>query len=290
MLISKAFEQLIDYIDDIQTDNLYTAGVQSYASYNLYHDEKFLNKNNPYTIFLMANDYPKAYLMLETKQDVVAYQYLGLCKYRGLGTNRSIEEARKFFEMAISLGSIPAKTYLAQTYLDEEKFKEGFILLKKSEDFVLSSFYLGNCYFNGYGVEEDKDRAERYYHQAMKYGYDEAAYTLGMHFLASDKLDYGIKSSFRLLDQAASKGHERALLFLIQYFYNRDDEKYLDYLVKAALVGNSDVKYHLGYDYLMGINLPKDKSKAYYWLSFAAKENHEQAIKILNDSFCPIEI
>ena len=290
LLISKAYREIIDYFDEFQNDDLYSLGVKSFACYKYYHEDSYLDSSNPYSLFLSAHNYHKVYQLLNKECDAKAYQYLGLLKYHGLGTNKSLCEARQFFLAAINEGSIPAKTYLAQTYLDEEDFEKGFRLLQESTDFVLSSFYLGNCYFNGYGVFEDKNRAERYYQDASAYGFDEAYYTLGMHHMASNNLNFGIKYSFELLHKAANKGHERALLFLIQYYYDRDESKYLDYLVKAAMVGNSDVKYHLGYDFLMGINLPKDKVKAQYWLNLAAKEGQEQAIKLIDEFFCPIEI
>lgn len=285
LLISKAYKEILDYIYEANINDLYITGIKDFASYKLYHDEKYLNNQNPYLLFLLGKDYSQVYRMLMQENSMNSYQYLGLLTYQGLGTKEDLHQARNFFNEAINLGSVPAKTYLAQTYLDNGDFKRGFKLLNDSVDFVLSSFYLGNCYFNGYGVNEDKNRAERYYYKAMLYGFDEAIYTLAMHYLASNSLNNSIKEAFNLLHQAAIKGHERALLFLIQYFHNRDSEKYLDYLVKAATVGNKDVKYHLGYDYLLGINLPQDKDKAFYWLSLAAKEEHQVAINLLNEHF-----
>lgn len=281
LIISKAYDEVIEYIYEAKITNLYTSGILAYASYKKYHDEKYLDYNNPYCLYFLEKDLEKAYKILLKETDVNAYLYLGLCYYRGEGTIESLSNARTYFKEAINRGSIPAKTYLAQTHLDEEDFTNGYLLLRQSDSFVLSAFYLGNCFFNGYGVVEDKSRAERYYIDASKFGFDEACYTLAMHYLASDDLRHGMKQSLDLLHIAACKGHERALLFLIQYYCSRDNDKYMEYLVKAAIVGNRDCKYHIGYDYLMGINLPQDKEKAYYWLRLAAQENHEQALHLL---------
>lgn len=285
LLVSKAYEEVLDYLDEIKLDNLYILGVSAYASYKLYHDHKYLENDNPYLAFLLEEAYPQVYEKLLQEKSMSAYQYLGLLTYQGLGVKADVTEARHWFSEAINLGSVPAKTYLAQTYLDQGDFKTGFRLLNDSQNFILSCFYLGNCYFNGYGVNEDKDRAERYYRQAMIHGFDEALYTLAMHYLASSSPSHSLKEAFKLLDQAALKGHERALLFLIQYFYKRDQDKYIDYLVQAATKGNKDVKYHIGYDYWLGINLPQDNDKAFYWLSLAAQEKHQLAINLLQEHF-----
>lgn len=97
---------------------------------------------------------------------------------------------------------------------------------------------LGQCYFNGDGVEKNSDEAVKWFQKAADQGLVEAQYRLGLHYRVNE--DY--KESAKWLKKAAKQGHANAQFGLFLAFVNgkgvkRNCEVAAKWLVEAAEQG-----------------------------------------------------
>jgi hypothetical protein len=105
--------------------------------------------------------------------------YLALMYYNGYGVNVDSVKAFSLLEEASSLGSELADHHLAYIY-----FKGDFVLkdYNKGREFALrsagtiasSAYLLGLSYERGLGVSVDKEKAKKWYQQAIDMGDEKA--------------------------------------------------------------------------------------------------------------------
>ena len=128
----------------------------------------------------------------------------------------SPEKARLWFEKAASTGNGEALAELAFFY------EKGVTLLK------------------------DSKKAANLLKDAVGYGYDEALFSLALHYLDEGKEDEALP----YMEAAAAKGEERALYLAgMMYLYGKgtepDREKGIDYLREAELHGSKEAAEEL---------------------------------------------
>ncbi|CAI2161806.1 15624_t:CDS:2 [Funneliformis geosporum] len=110
--------------------------------------------------------------------------------------------------------------------------------------------YVGKCYEDGYGINEDKTAAFEYYEKAANKNF-----TVGQ-----SKIGY--------------------------FYYNgigvvKDLKNAVDWYEKASNLGNIIAKYYLGNLYLNGIGVKRDRHKAFELFAESAEGNYSNGITIL---------
>lgn len=101
-------------------------------------------------------------------------------------------------------------------------------------------------YENGVTVQKDSPKAANLLKDAVGYGYDEALFSLALHYLDEEKEDEALP----YMEAAAAKGEERALYLAgMMYLYGKetepDREKGIDYLREAELHGSKEAAEEL---------------------------------------------
>ena len=137
---------------------------------------------------------------------------------------------------------------------------------------------LGERYYFGDGVHEDKAEAIKLWQKSADQGNLEALNSLAFNY--SDEND-SVKA-FELWRKAAELGHSTAQYNLgVCYFtgsgVTEDKLEALKWYRKAAEQGYSDAQYNLGEFYLNGEFVPEDKSEAVKWFRKAAQQSHAEA-------------
>ena len=65
----------------------------------------------------------------------------------------------------------------------EKDYKQAFKLFTECHEFDDDAAYrLGECYYNGYGVKVDKEKAKEYWRKSAKFGNEDAAECLKLYF------------------------------------------------------------------------------------------------------------
>ena len=109
---------------------------------------------------------------------------LAECYFDGSGVERDGDKAFYWFKRAgnfngwscVGLG----KCYLYGTGV-KKNFKKAIKYFKKSGSSE-AVYELGNCYFNGWGVERDRDNAKQLWQQAVEQGFEKAQKALAENF------------------------------------------------------------------------------------------------------------
>ena len=220
------------------------------------------------------------------------------------------KEAFGWYMKAAEHGSADAQYEVARFYLlgekdvvdcnDEEKFK--WYWEAAAQGHVESMRKVGDSFYYGSGVDEDRERAKIWYARAAKAGDDVSLNMLKGHWeLDDDELHrlYGIiseipvgmnckaddedKSKFRELLDSAKSGDAVAQFRLGHAFVYGDDGAKLNehhgvmWLKKSAAQGNADAENLLGDCYSHGWGVGKNADAAAKHYRSAAEKGHGEA-------------
>ena len=86
----------------------------------------------------------------------------------GVGADRDIAKARKWYRESARRGEPKAMFSLGQIAYDERDFKEAQRWFTRASDagHARSLYWLGKLYWRGHGVSRDQKQAKRLFHQA----------------------------------------------------------------------------------------------------------------------------
>lgn len=164
---------------------------------------------------------------------------LGVIYNEGILISNNVDQAFRYYRLALRQGENYAKVSLGLLYLDQNDFEKAFQLFRSAtqDDYGWAYYWVGKLYFQGWGVEESNEKALPYYLKAFEKGIDEAKPFLGFLYGLSD---------------LPEKDPEKALLYLDDV---PDHLKGLAYRWKGAIL------YSL-----------KRRDEALYWLEQAVGE------------------
>lgn len=137
---------------------------------------------------------------------------------------------------------------------DEKDFERAVDWYQKAADkgMTEAQYKLGQCYFNGEGVKEDKEKAFRLYIKASEGNKDYEGYPK-----AQNKL---------------------AICYMYGYGTSKDDQKGLKWFQTAAENGYAAAQCNLGETYRTGgLGLEIDENKAFKWYQKAADQGYAKA-------------
>lgn len=188
---------------------------------------------------------------------------LSLCYEEGEGTEPNPEKAQELLEQAARLGDTEAEFRLGMQAYEgytivraqaEQDFEKAVFWLKKAaaKRDSFAQYYLGLCYENGTGVEQDLQKAVALYRRSAECECPqaEAVYALARCREYGLGVEKDMRRAFELYQKAAEDGDVRA-------------------------------NVRLGEWYEKGIFVEKDKQSAIEWYNTAAEQGDEDAISAL---------
>lgn len=118
--------------------------------------------------------------------DTIAASLLGYQYYEGETVERDYEKAFYWYSRAVVKGYPHTYFGVARCYLYgagvPRNVKKAVKYLKRAPKFSNSLYELGNCYFNGWGVKQDKQEAKRLWQKAADDDSEEARKALEENF------------------------------------------------------------------------------------------------------------
>ena len=149
-----------------------------------------------------------------------------------------------------------------------------------------AQYNLGNCYYNGEGVDKDYKQAVFWYTKAAEQGNAFAQNNLGNCYYNGEGVDKDYKQAVCWYTKAAKLGNASAQYNVGNCYYNgegvaQDYEKAVYWYNEAAKLGNARGQYNLGNCYYNGEGVAQDYEKAVYWYAKAAEQGHADAAKAL---------
>jgi TPR repeat protein len=141
---------------------------------------------------------------------------------------------------------------------------------------------LGDCHYNGDGVEEDSAQAFRLYTAAAAQGFVEAQLNLGDCFYYGEGVEQDFPEAARYYRKAAEAGWARGQDNLGDCYFEgagveQDYPQAIGWYRKAAEQGLPSAQFNLGWCYDRGKGVKKNKAEAAKWYRKAAEQDHDEA-------------
>ncbi|GAB6039352.1 tetratricopeptide repeat protein [Endothiovibrio diazotrophicus] len=216
------------------------------------------------------------FLKLAEEQDANSEFNLGRMAYYGLGGEKNVEEAVRWFERSIGRGHLSAYHLLAEIYLQGEL---GEVDLSRAVTYLeegaekgsfSSQEMLGTAYAEGrLGLERDLDRAIELFRGVFDHGKFEVGYSLAkaLHEKGADSASMAEMS--RCLVVAMDNGEPRAS----EWVRSEGAELFRG----GADAGDLLSLYYLGVCYVRGWGAGVDVKEARKYLSMAADRGYVMA-------------
>lgn len=222
-----------------------------------------------------------------------AQNQMGIESALVLSSNRTIQDARRWFEMAAEQGYLPAQVNLAVLYLNgwgtPQNYGAALYWLQAAAEKgdPRAHTNLGILYLKGWGVRQDYAEALRNFHFAAELGETGAIVNLG--FMADGGLgtvkDYSTAADWyrKAAERGDSLGQNNlADLYLRGEGVQQDDSEAFAWFQKAAAQGHTGARIKLGFLYMMGRGVPKDPESAYVWILAASLAGDQRGQKYLD--------
>ncbi|MBP6082040.1 MAG: sel1 repeat family protein [Providencia sp.] len=204
----------------------------------------------------------KIYQRLADKNNKEGFNLLAMLKENQGKKN----EAIRLYQRAISLGSSAAPYNLGILY----KYNSDYISAKKMFQFAITKnnssnamMSLGDLYFDGLGVEQNMELAEKWYIESIQAGNVIAITRLGMLYGSLEKYDKAIK----YYQLAIEKGDPTAmnsmgLLYQHGFGVKLDINKAIELYQRSADNNDAGGLINLGLMYEEGLGVPQSYEKA----------------------------
>lgn len=139
---------------------------------------------------------------------------------------------------------------------------------------------------NGWGVEQDKKKAQKLAKQSAEHGYSIGEFQYAVLLLENEPTSKEVREAIDYLTRAADNGYFLAetrlgLIYLNGEHVKQNVDKGVQYLSSAAAQGDRAALFYLGRVYDGGIGLPADSEKAKEHFQQAADLGHQGAAAYL---------
>ena len=202
-------------------------------------------------------------------------------------------EKMEWYQRAAEQNCEVAMLNLATLYKEVGRCDEALTWLKKAADqgFIPAKNTLGNWYFYGQCVDEDKAEAVKLYRYAAERGFAESQLHIGYCYTKGLGVKVDHKEAIRWYMLAADQGNMLACYNLGLYYergdgVDKDFKEALKWYMKAADLGYADAYVNIGNLYY-GFNYGIDHSyeEAVKWFEKAAQLNNARGMHSLGKCY-----
>ena len=177
---------------------------------------------------------------------------------------------------------------------EQEKYEEAINYLAQASEMgnAEAQDVLGECYFNGYGIRSNPEKAAELFQQAADQDYAKAylhlsdCYYYGFGRGVAHQQSY--EKAMELLKKGAELGDAETQYALgLRYFGSgmtteQDYKKAAKWLKKSAEQGYAPAQCYIGECYSFGLGVEKSMKKAAEWYLKAAKQDDYGAMYVLS--------
>ncbi|MBP2235255.1 TPR repeat protein [Sinorhizobium kostiense] len=160
-----------------------------------------------------------------------------------------------------------------RSYLAENDYANAFLHTERASNLgsVRAAWQLGDLYYNGRGVTEDKAKAHALYLKAASAGDVTAVWAVGLDYQEGSGVEKDIDEAIRWFASVESGLTYRALGQL--YWWELENFAVaLKWYRKASELGDSRARRSIGHAYARGEGVPQDYAEALKWYEFAVGE------------------
>ncbi len=173
-------------------------------------------------------------------------------------------------------------------FQEEEDALKHFSIMNELADrkYLKAYQFLGRCYYDGYGVEQDFDKAIYYFELGAKEDFIPAINCLAVHYYYGKGVKKDLDKAFSLFKKCADAGYATAQTNVALSYYTadcvpQDYEKALHYASLAAAQDDARAHYILGQMYLEGIGVEEDHDEGFYHMYKAYLLYYKRALQYI---------
>ena len=177
---------------------------------------------------------------------------------------------------------------LGEQYLNKGDVERAVSCFKKSAEFgnAKAQRMLGDCYYVGEGIREDKQEAVKWFRLAAEQGDAEAQRMLGACYYVGEGIREDKREAVKWFRLAAEQKNSAAqwMLGVCYYFgegIREDKREAVKWYRLAAEQKNSAAQKELGNCYYVGEGIREDKQEAVKWFRLAAEQGDAEAQRML---------
>lgn len=232
----------------------------------------------------------EAFTMTAKNGDVDSYAALGNMYSRGIHFKRDYEEAIKWYRLAANAGHATATYELCCCYMEglgiPKDDKEAIRLLVKAAEMGEPSAQsvLGTVIELGkYGFDVDIRESLNWYMKAAQKGNALAQLKVGDAYIEGDLLQRDEDKGIEYLTKAAEQNEIHAIHRLGLYYdqglgeIKPNKELSFKWYMKGALLEDIRSEFRVGFCYLVGSGVEKNEKEAAKWLFKAGDKGHADA-------------
>ena len=181
---------------------------------------------------------------------------------------------------------------LGEQYLNKGDVERAVSYFKKSAEFgnAEAQRILGDCYFWGEGIREDKSEAVKWYRLAAEQGDAEAQRILGACYYFGTGIREDKREAVKWYRLAAEQKNSAAQWMLGVCYYvgegiREDKREAVKWFRLAAEQEDAEAQWMLGDCYYFGTGIREDKQEAVKWYRLAAEQKNSAAQKELGNCY-----
>ena len=181
---------------------------------------------------------------------------------------------------------------LGEQYLNKGDVERAVSCFKKSAEFgnAKAQRMLGDCYYVGEGIREDKQEAVKWFRLAAEQGDAAAQRMLGACYYVGEGIREDKREAVKWYRLAAEQGDAAAQKELGNCYYvgegiREDKQEAVKWFRLAADQGDAEAQRWLGDCYYVGEGIREDKREAVKWFRLAAEQEDAAAQWMLGDCY-----
>ena len=181
---------------------------------------------------------------------------------------------------------------LGEQYLNKGDVERAVSCFKKSAEFgnAKAQRMLGDCYYVGEGIREDKQEAVKWFRLAAEQGDAETQWRLGACYYVGEGIREDKQEAVKWFRLAAEQGDAAAQRMLGACYYvgegiREDKREAVKWFRLAADQGDAEAQRGLGDCYYVGEGIREDKREAVKWFRLAAEQEDAAAQWMLGDCY-----
>ena len=181
---------------------------------------------------------------------------------------------------------------LGEQYLNKGDVERAVSCFKKSAEFgnAKAQRMLGDCYYVGEGIREDKQEAVKWFRLAAEQGDAEAQRMLGVCYYVGEGIREDKREAVKWYRLAAEQGDAEAQRMLGDCYYvgegiREDKREAVKWFRLAAEQEDAAAQWMLGDCYYFGTGIREDKQEAVKWFRLAAEQEDAEAQWMLGDCY-----
>lgn len=229
----------------------------------------------------LLNDFADKVLSQAEAGDPIAQNEAAQMYREGCGVEADTAKMKEWLAKSGDAGFWLSQTQLGECFSDEKNYEEAAAWYKQAalSGYAAAQNYLGEYYYYGNGVEEDKEEAVEWFRKAAEQGYAAAQNSLGKCYYNGEGVEQDYKEAVKWYQKAVKQGYAAAQNHLGECYYRgtgveKDHKEAVKWYRKAAEQGYAEAQDHLGNCYYHEDGVERNYKEAEKWFRKAAEQGY----------------